>query len=77
MRFLSVSILFLLLSPAFSFTILGWQRNRNNDVKDRSDNNVVGKFEASAIKNATNSFVPSQIKCKFKHVRGHLTVNLS
>jgi hypothetical protein len=61
MRFLSVSILFFLLSPAFSFTILGWQRNRNNDVKDRSDNNV-GKFEASAIKNATNSFVPPQIK---------------
>lgn len=75
MRFLSVSILFLLLSPALSFTILGWQRSRSNDLRDGKDDSKAGKFKSSAIKNATNSFIPTQIKCKFKHVLNHLSVN--
>lgn len=65
MRFLSVSILFLLLSPAFTFTILGWQRSKGNQVED--DNHIdknAGKLQVPVIKNATNAFIPQQIKCK-------------
>lgn len=66
MRFLSVSILFLLLSPVFSFTILGWQRSKGGI--DEEDGNHIDKrkdkFQVPAVKNVTNAFIPQQIKCK-------------